>query len=474
MPDSNAASRPDPRLKKGLGTLSATALNMSQMCGVGPFITIPVMVIAMGGPQAYLGWILGALLALCDGLVWAELGASLPGSGGTYLYLREAFSGRTGKLMPFLFVWTAMLFIPLIMSTGIIGFVQYLSWFWPRMGSLTGDAIGVVLIWLIIGLLWRRIESIARMTIVLWLIMLASIGALIVAGLTHFNSDYAFSFPDHAFELGSSQFWFGLAGGLTIGIYDYLGYNTSAYVSGEIDEPGRAVPRSIVLAVVGMLIVYLLMQMSVLGVIDWHSMQDTASAAYKSPASVVLEKTFGDTAADVITVMILITAATSVFAGLLGGSRVPLEAARDHVFFESFSRLHPRHDFPLWGVLSMGILTTGGFLLGRLTDLNTVIQLLTTVMILVQSLAQVVALLLLRRTRPDVARPYRMWLYPVPALIALAGWVFIYLSADHNAAGIHPIEWSLLWVAGGAVAFLLWARAQKLWPFRPLETAHRG
>ena len=93
---------------------------MTQMCGIGPFVTIPLMVAAFGGPQAVFGWVVGALLALADGLVWAELGAAMPGAGGTYLYLREAFQYRTGRLMPFLFVWTAM-FDPADHVDGVIG-----------------------------------------------------------------------------------------------------------------------------------------------------------------------------------------------------------------------------------------------------------------------------------------------------------------------------------------------------------------
>src|SRR5690349_24599363 len=112
---------------------------MSQMCGLGTFITVPAMVVVFGGPQAILGWVLGALLAFCDGLVWAELGAAMPGAGGTYIYLREAFQYRTGRLMPFLFVWTAVLFIPLIMSTGVIGLVQYLGVLWPAVVDETGN-----------------------------------------------------------------------------------------------------------------------------------------------------------------------------------------------------------------------------------------------------------------------------------------------------------------------------------------------
>lgn len=452
-------------IRRKIGLFPATALNMSQMCGVGPFITIPTMIVIMGGPQAYLGWILGALLALCDGLVWAELGASLPGAGGTYVYLREAFGKRTGKLLPFLFVWTAMLFIPLIMSTGIIGFVQYLTWFWPDMSQTAGNLIGLALIWVIIAMLWRKIESIAKLSIVLWVVMLVSIGALILAALSNFHADLAFSFPEGAFDLGDSSFWFGLAGGLTIGIYDYLGYNTSAYLAGEVDQPGKVIPKSIILSIFGILAVYLLMQVGVLGVVDWHRMLDPNSAAYKSVASVVLSETWGSTAAGIVTVLILITAVASVFAGLLGGSRVPFEAANDKVFFSAFSKTHPKHQFPTYGILSMGVLTSVGFMIGRLTDLTTLIQLLTTVMILVQSVAQVISLFVLRKTKPHLARPYKMWLYPVPAVIALLGWIYIYMASNHNAPGAYPIQWSLVWVAAGGVAFLIWAKVQKLWPF---------
>ncbi len=111
----------EPHFARALGLRGAVAVNMTQMCGIGPFVTIPLMVATMGGPQAIIGWVIGALLAMADGLVWAELGAAMPGSGGTYLYLREAFQYRSGRLMPFLFIWTAIVSIPLVLSTGVIG-----------------------------------------------------------------------------------------------------------------------------------------------------------------------------------------------------------------------------------------------------------------------------------------------------------------------------------------------------------------
>ncbi|WP_052230349.1 APC family permease [Streptomyces sp. CT34] len=454
-----------------IGFFQATAINMSQMCGIGPFVTIPLMVSAFGGPQAVIGFVAGAVLALADGLVWAELGASLPGAGGSYVYLREAFQYRTGKLMPFLFVWTAMLFIPLGMSTGVIGFVQYLGYLWPGMSRGQGDAVGLVVTAGIVVLLWRRVERIAQLTVVLWAVMIASVVLVIVAAFTHFSPALAFTYPAHAVELTGSHFWLGFAGGLTIGIYDYLGYNTVAYMGAEIRQPGRTLPRAIISSILGIMAIYLLLQIGTLGVVNWREMLDPHSTAGSSVASAVLEKTWGPAAADAVTVLILVTAVTSVLTGLLGGSRVPYDAARDRVFFRAFGTLHPRHRFPVLGLLAMGGIMAAGFLLGRHTDLATIIQLLTTVMVIVQSLAQVAAVTVLRRRQPALRRPYRMWLYPLPSILALAGWLVIYGYADRSAPGRHPIEWSLAWVAAGVLAFLVWARHEREWPFGPKRIA---
>jgi amino acid transporter len=198
-------------------------------------------------------------------------------------------------------------------------------------------------------------------------------------------------------------------------------------------------------------------------------MLDQNSPAFTSVASVVLERTLGGTAAKIVTAFILVTAFTSVLAGLLAGSRVPYDAARDGVFFRSFSRLHPRHEFPTVGLLAMGVVTAAGFIIGQLTSLTVLIQLLTVVTVLVQAFAQIIALTVLRRRQPQLRRPYRMFLYPLPSIIAGLGWVIIYGYADENAPGLHPIELSLLWIVVGGIAFALWARAKGEWPFGPKQ-----
>src|SRR4051812_43860778 len=338
-------SRP-PELERKIGPLQATAINMTQMCGIGPFVTIPAMVATIGGPEAMFGWIIGAGLSLADGLIWAELGAAMPGAGGTYIYLREAFQYRTGRLMPFLFVWTAVLFIPLIMSTGVIGLVQYLGVLWPAVVDSTGavntfgHVVGVVITGLVVVLLYRKIGDITKVTTAFFGVMLVSILAVIIAAYSHFSAAMAFDFTPGAFA-GGGAFWTGLGAGLIIAVYDYLGYNTSAYLGGEVREPGKTLPRSILVSIVGIMCLSLLLQIGILGAVPW---QDVAKSS--SVATLAVNTSWGPVAGDIVTVLIVVTAFASVFAGLLGGSRVPYEAARDKPFLPVFAKLHPKGHFP--------------------------------------------------------------------------------------------------------------------------------
>ncbi|MFE5570734.1 APC family permease [Amycolatopsis japonica] len=452
------SSSPRPGLERKIGPLQATAINMTQMCGIGPFVTIPAMVVTLGGPQAMFGWLIGAVIALADGLIWAELGAALPGAGGTYVYLREAFGVRTGRLMPFLFAWSAVLFIPLIMSTGIIGLVQYLGYLIPGVaddgGTTTlGKVIGLGIIALIVLALFRKIGEIGKLTTVLFGIMLFAALSVIVAAFTHFDGAQAFAFTPGAFSFDGGAFWAGLGAGLIIAIYDYLGYNTSAYLGGEVRDPGRTLPRSIILSILGIMSLYFLLQLGVLGSVPLEELKNATSVA-----STVLEQAWGTGAAKVITVFIVIAAIGSVFAGLLGGSRVPFEAARDKVFLPVFAKLHPKLNLPTAGVLTMGAIAA----IGSLFTLTAVINAAVTVLVLIQSLAQVAAIVVLRRRRLELERPYRQWLYPIPTIIALLGWVYIYFSATWLSIGL-----SVGWIVLGVAAFLAYAKAERVWPFGP-------
>src|SRR5271170_1788564 len=290
-----------PHFSRSLGLIPAIAINMTQICGIGPFITIPLIVATMGGPQALLGWVVGAILVMCDGLVWAELGAAMPGAGGTYIYLREAFQYRTGRLMPFLFIWTVMLTIPLIMSTGVIGMVNYLGYYFPNMNWWEIHGISLLATGLVIFVLYRNISSIGIITTILWIVMLITVGGVILAAFTHFNPRLAFSFPHGAWKIGG-PFFSGLGAGLLIAVYDYLGYNTTAYMAEELRDPGRVLPRSIIYSILGMMAIYLVMNVGVMGVLPWQQVAKSSSIG-----SAVLEHTWGKTAAIIFTGLIIIT-----------------------------------------------------------------------------------------------------------------------------------------------------------------------
>ena len=436
---------------RNVGLLPATAINMTQMVGIGPFITIPLVVATMGGPQAVIGWIAGAMLALADGLVWAELGAAMPGAGGSYIYLREAFQYRTGRLMPFLFVWTAVLFIPLIMSTGVIGLVQYVGFLQPHMSYWEIHGLSIAIVLIIVAGLYREIKSVKTITVALFAVMLVSIGLVIIASFSHFSAHLAFTYPPGSFS--GSKFFAGLGSALVLTIYDYLGYDTTAYMGDEMRNPGRVIPRSIVVSILSIMVLYLALEIGVLGAVPWQHIVSSTSVA-----SLVVVGAWGRTAADAVTVLIVITAFASVFTGLLGGSRVPYNAAHDGMFFRAFGRLHPRYRFPHISLLILAAVT----IIGTFFTLATVITMLTAVIVLVQAVAQIVALTVLRRRQRDLPRPYRQWLYPLPSLAALVGWIYVYWSA-----GTKPIILSCLWLAAGIVVYLIWARVVRVWPFGP-------
>lgn len=447
---------------RALGLFPATAANMSQMVGIGPFITIPLILTAVGGPQAMLGWIVGAVLAMADGLVWSELGAEMPATGGSYVYLREGYQYWTGRLMPFLFVWSTLLATPLIMSTGMIGMTQYVAYFWPgitnpvfHVGSyaVTGSqlvAVGITVV--TVGLLYRRIESVAAITKALWVGMIITIALVILSGATHFHPNVAFNFPQGAFAL-SPKFFAGMGAGLLIAIYDYLGYYTVAYLGDEVKDPGRVIPRSIILSIIGVGIIYLTMNVLVLGVVPWRE-----AAKSTDIGTLFMQHIWGRPGATLITVLILWTAFASVFTGLLGGSRLPFNAAKDGLFFKPFGYLHPRLHFPQVSLLAMGLVTA----IACFFSLSTIINALIAVSVVVQFIGQIGALTLLRIRQPGLKRPYRQWLYPLPSIVAFVGWAYIFASSGWSA-----IRLAVVWTVLGVAAYLVWSYFEKAWPFAP-------
>ena len=444
-------------MDRRFGLLHATALNMSNMIGIGPFITIPLLMSALGGPQAMLGWLVALIIVLSDGMVWSELGAAMPQSGGSFGYLRRGYGAeKLGRLMGFLFVWQFILSGPLEIASGYIGFSQYLGYIWHGITApqtmLVITVIGIVNV----ALLYRRIKSIATITLTLWIGTILTVIAVVVTGALHFDPKVAFDFPPGAFNF-SLGFLLGLGAASRIGVYDYLGYYDVCYIGDEVENPGRVIPRSILLSTALVALIYVAINFSIIGVVPWRNFVPAATRPQSNfVVSIFMERIYGSGVATVFTAMILWTAFGSVFALLLGYSRVPYAAAKDGYFFRIFARLHPSQGFPSVSLIVLGVLS----ILAGFVSLGTVIDALITMRILVQFIGQIGAVTLLRRQAPDMPRPYRMWLYPVPSFIALLGWLFIFVTTPPLV-----IAFGLGALLLGALCFGVWSWKGRTWPF---------
>jgi amino acid transporter len=427
-------------LQRGMGLLQATATNIIGMVGVGPFLTIPFMITAMHGPHIIYAWAFGAVLALCDGLVYAELGAALPGSGGPYVYLREAYQPfGLGRLMAFVFIFQVMLVAPLSVAGGAVGFADYLGYYWAAMTPLQHNLVASGVTVAVTALLYRDIASVARLAVVMLAVVLLTVGWVIVAGLWSFSWTQAFDFPPEARHLDGNLLRAIGAAGL-LAMYNYGGYSNVCNIGEELRTPQRTLPRSIVLSIVIVVVLYVVMSTVILGMVPWQEAQQSRTIASLFIARTFTDPASGRIAAVVMTALILFVTASSLYAVILGYSRIPFAAARDGQFFAVFGRLHPEKRFPHVSLLTIGAVTLPFcfFTLGQL------VSWLLQVQILLQFVWQCAAVILLRRYRPDIAKPFRMWLYPLPALVSLALWLYVFFSA--------PLEGMIFSVAFLAVA----------------------
>ena len=437
-------------LDRGMGLLPATATNVIGMVGVGPFLTIPFMVSAMNGPHILYAWAFGAVLALCDGLVYAELAAALPGSGGPYVYLREAYRPfGLGRLFAFVFIFQLILVAPLSIAGGAVGFADYLGFYWTSMGGVQHNVIAAVVCIVVTALLYRDITSIGRLAVVMLVFVMVTVGWIIVAGVSSFSWGQAFDFPPEARRLDANLLRAMGAAGL-LAMYNYGGYSNICNIGDEIKTPERTMPRAIVLSIVMVVVLYVVMSTVILGLIPWQDVQRT-----RTIASLFIGRTFSDPvhgriAAIVMTALILFVTASSVYAVILGYSRIPFAAARDGQFFSVFGRLHRTKHFPHVSLLTIGAVTIPFcfFTLGQLVSWLILVQ------ILLQFIWQCAAVILLRRYRRDIVKPFRMWLYPLPAIVSLTMWIYIFLSAPR--AGM---LFSAAFLAAAVVAYALFERA---------------
>jgi fructoselysine transporter len=404
-------------LDRSLSLTQATAINMIDMVGIGPFIVLPMVIQMMGGPQFIWAWIAGAVISLIDGMIWSELGAAYPKAGGSYNFLKEAYGKKWGSLLSFLFVWQVVLMSPLVAASGAIGFSQYCTFLYP-FNALQQKIISGGIIILLVFLLYRKIHTIGTISTVLWVTVMLTIIWIIFGGITHGTIHNNWFSTADSFD--AKLFFVALGHASVKTIYSYLGYYNVCHLGGEIENPQKNIPRSIMISVIGIAVLYLAMNVSVVSVVPWQEAQNSSFIV-----SLFTERIYGHSAALFATALVLIVAFSSLFAVLLGYSRIPYAAAADGKFFSVFARLHPTKHFPHVSLLFLGSLAFVFSLLFRLSD---VISAILAMRIIIQFIGQAVGVVLLRRRNGTAHLPYKMKLYPLPVIVAILIWSFIFIS----------------------------------------------
>jgi amino acid transporter len=473
MTESNSTA-----LDRTLTLRGAVTLNLLDMIGVGPFITLPLLIAAMGGPQAMLGWLLGAAIAVCDGLVWSELGAAMPEAGGTYRYLSAIYPGRWGRWLSFLFVFQLCFSAPLSIASGCVGLTQYASRLMPSLASpmathalhlgpyvfgiTVGRATAVAIAAVVLAVLlqYRNLEHMRFLSMGLLALVMVTIAWTIVTGALYGSAAHIVAFPPGAFHLDAA-FFTGLGSAMLVATYDYWGYYNVTFLGGEARDPGRTIPRAVLISIGVVAVLYLALNASVLAVLGAPQLVATQNVearrallsqfmqtAYAPSLGVHMGSVLGDVAA----VLVMVTAFASVFALLLGYSRIPFAAARDGNFIQMFGKLHPRGKFPYVSLLALA----GMACLCCFLSLADLIASLVVLRIVLQFSLQHVGVMVLRKRQPELPRPFRLWFYPLPPVLALMGFGYIVLSRPN-------FERELLLAAviaiAGTIVFLLRGRA---------------
>lgn len=407
-------------LRRELSALQATALNMIDMVGIGPFITTSLVAATMGSaPMALLAWVCGAALSFVDASIWSELGAKMPKAGGSYAFLRETYGRDTwGRLMAFLFVWQTVFQAPLVVTSGALGFAKYAAFIMP-MSELTSRLLAASLIIALVALLYRRIGEIGKISVVLWGAVLMTLAWIIIGGFVHGDPGRAFDVTNTV--VGVDFVWAALGVASISTMYSYLGYYNICHLGAEVKDPERVIPRSMMISIAGIAVLYLAMQVAIYAVLPAN---EVATSSFV--VSTFMTAIHNSAVAQVATGLVLLVALSSLFSVMLGYTRIPYAAAKDGLFFSAFGREHPTKAFPHVALLVLGGL---GIVFSLTLTLDDTIKSIIAMRVFTQFIAQAVGLVIYRRRVGAANMPWRMWLYPIPVILTIAGWLWIFSSA---------------------------------------------
>lgn len=463
--------------------LQAIGFNTMNMFGTGPLITIPYCLgsVYPQGPQAMLGYGIACIACSCDSFVWGEIGSMWPSCGGSYVYLRELYGFETwGRLASFMYIWQFLISGPAEVASGFVAIAEYMVYFspttlsyWPRV------AISVGSLFFCAGLLHRKVDDVGRTTLIFWFITLFAIVFTLVAGFTDWHPSNL-ELPDGAFSGG-----FGRPGGKGIvaavsaatrfGVYDMTGYYDVCFMGGRVQNPRRTIPISCISTCIIVGCTYILVYLAVLGHLPWQNFIDMYSDDYSGNPpgimSLFTESRINKEFAYFFTAIVAITIFGSTYSMLCGFGYLPYAAAKDGLFFSTFAHESERHPGLADRSLILVVLLT---LPWCFFSLDVVIDAMTTCLVLVQFVGQAVGLLYYRWRIPRTDQPegWRMPLFPIPCIIQMLIFFFIWISSDSAILwdSEQPIlEIAVCFLLLGPVVFFARSRQHQEWPFSKLD-----
>ncbi|MBS1824400.1 MAG: amino acid permease [Acidobacteria bacterium] len=410
-------------LRRELGVWAAAAIVVGTVIGSGIFLVPKTMVNAVGSPElVFAVWVFGGLLSLAGALTYAELSAALPEAGGEYAYLREAY----GPLWAFIYGWTQMW----IGKSGSIAtlataFFYYLANFFPRLEGVLlyipiplgpdggplelryGQLLAMAVILLLAGVNYFGVRFGGGVQVGLTVIKVALIGAIIVIGLTTPVANSA-NFGTSTTATGGIA---GFFAALVAALWAYDGWNNVAMVSSEIRNPEKNLPRALILGTLAVVVIYLLANAAYFFVLSAQQVATTDRVAAE-----MMRRIMGDSGAAAVSLAAMLSIFAALNGSILTGSRVPYAMARDGMFFRPISVVHPRWCTPSNAILAMCVWSAILVLSGRYEQLFTYVIFSTWILYGMATASVIV----LRKKRPDMPRPYRTVGYPVvPGLFVL-------------------------------------------------------
>lgn len=441
-----------PQLTRSLNLTHATVLNMIDMVGIGPFIALPVILVAFPGRFSLVPWIVGAVVALADGFVWGELGSAWPEAGGSYVFLQKLYKGKTGRIMSFLYVIQTSIHLPLVMTSAAIGFMNYFGYLVP-LNFWQGKLVMIALVIIIIFLLYRKISDISKISIALSMVVAGLLLWTIITGAMGYHGSILHAnaaFSGKLVDLNTMAFWFVVGNYTSNTIYAYLGYYNVCNLGSEIKHAEKNIPRSIIISILGIAVFYILMQWMIAGSVS----QGKITNENVPIISILFQQAYGKHVADIATVLLLIVAGSSLFALLLGYSRIIYASARDGMHFKLFAHLHPVKNFPDYTLLTFGAVAIIFCLI--FSEPSAVFGFIVVTRIFIQFIPQAMGVILLRIKKRTKELKFRMPLYPLIPVFSILIWLFVFITS-----GYQYFTFGIIIIVAGLVLYFVFFNKNK-------------